>query len=112
MNGSCGVTQIRELLDDLERVNDVSYDSIPGILAQLAALQIALAARLVQKSATEPAGDNDRLVDVQEAAEKLGFSTDWLYKHHHRLPFTVKVGGALRFSQFGIDRWIRNKSGK
>ena len=112
MTEAGNVSQLRELVEDIERVKDVSGEAIPGILTHLAAIQTALAARLAQRNESQQHNDAERLLTVEEAATKLGVAPDWLYRRSPRLPFTVKLGRALRFSQSGIDRWIRSKSGK
>ena len=53
----------------------------------------------------------DALLDVQDAAQRLKTSTDWLYRHARRLPFTVRNGRQLRFSAAGIARYIRERQG-
>ena len=53
----------------------------------------------------------DRLLNVEEASEKLGVKPDWLYRHHKNLPFTVRHGRLLRFSELGIDDYIRRRLG-
>jgi predicted DNA-binding transcriptional regulator AlpA len=53
----------------------------------------------------------DRLLDVEEAAAKLGVTTDWLYRHHKDLPFTVRHGRPLRFSELGIEQYIWKRRG-
>jgi predicted DNA-binding transcriptional regulator AlpA len=62
-------------------------------------------------SESESRGE-DRLLDVKEAAQRLGTSTDYLYRHGRTLPFTVRVGSRLRFSSRGIDRYIRVRQGR
>ncbi len=98
-----------------ERIPDLPLGAIPGILAQLAATQGVLAAQLVQAAFTQ----NDtfraggaRLLTVEDAAQKLGVGRDWLYRRAANLPFTVRVGRALRFSEEGLDRWIRSRNGR
>ena len=50
----------------------------------------------------------DRLLNVEE---KLGVKPDWLYRHHKDLPFTVRHGRLLRFSELGIEDYIRRRLG-
>lgn len=59
-----------------------------------------------------PAPETDRLLDAREAAARLGMTPDWLYRRAPRLPFTVRLGRALRFSAAGIDRYIRARQGR
>jgi predicted DNA-binding transcriptional regulator AlpA len=45
-----------------------------------------------------------------EAAKMLSMSTDWLYRHAKKLPFTRKLGPKmLRFSHQGILKWIATR---
>ena len=53
----------------------------------------------------------DRLLDVNKAAEKFGVKADWLYRHHRDYGFTVRHGKLLRFSEIGIDDYIRKRRG-
>ena len=56
-------------------------------------------------------GRGERLLNVDEAGEKLGVKPDWLYHHHKSLPFTVRHGRLLRFSELGIEEYIRRRIG-
>jgi predicted DNA-binding transcriptional regulator AlpA len=80
-------------------------------LSQLAALQSALAARLIGETAnrtTAPAAD--RLISIGEASSITGLSVDQLYRRKD-LPFRVQAGPAqVRFSTHGIARWIKAKT--
>jgi predicted DNA-binding transcriptional regulator AlpA len=50
----------------------------------------------------------DRLLDVKEAAAKLGRTPAWLYAHWRELPFSVtEPGQRPRFSERAIDAWIQ-----
>ena len=53
----------------------------------------------------------DRLLCMAEAVVKLSRTKDWLYRHHHDLPFTVRHGKLLRFSELGIEEYIRKHRG-
>lgn len=55
----------------------------------------------------------DRLLTVEEAAEKLGVSTDWVYRRSKTLPFVVRPSvGVVRFSLHGIEKYIRQRQGR
>ena len=52
---------------------------------------------------------SDKLLTVEQAAEMLNVSTDWLYrdKRWKTLPFTVVLSKRkIRFSMKGIERYI------
>jgi predicted DNA-binding transcriptional regulator AlpA len=103
--------------DLLHSLDDLPVESIPAVMASLAAAQSMLAARLLNTpngNSSEPQAD--RLLDVTEAAAKTGMSVDYLYRHANELPFTVRVGTkerkSLKFSELGIHKWIETRSGK
>jgi excisionase family DNA binding protein len=106
---------LADLARDVDHVEELSADEISGLLCQLGALQSVLAARWVRDLQTRRetgSRDDDRLLTVAEAAERLACSTDWVYRHHHRLPFAVRTGRQLRFSARGLDRYIRQRTGR
>jgi excisionase family DNA binding protein len=97
---------------DKERIilpdpTDIALDRIAPMMAQMAAIQLSLATRLVAASTERPQSDADSLLTIEEAAARLKCSADWLYRHAKRLPFTVRMGRNLRFSEHGIDEAIR-----
>ena len=51
----------------------------------------------------------DRLYDVQELAEYLSVSTQWIYERVQlkEIPY-IKVGRLLRFQKSDIDRWLED----
>jgi predicted DNA-binding transcriptional regulator AlpA len=59
-----------------------------------------------------PHAESDRLIDVKEAAVRLGYSTDFIYTHADEFPFTVRHNRSLRFSSLGIDRYIKKRAGQ
>ena len=56
--------------------------------------------------------EEDRLLDVKEASLRLSISTDTLYRKAADLPFTVRIGGNVRFSAQGISRFIATRQGR
>jgi predicted DNA-binding transcriptional regulator AlpA len=74
---------------------------------QLAAAELAIAARL---DVDVPVKASSDLLDVKQAAARLGMSVAWLYDHADELPFTRRVGRrARRFDADGIDRWLASR---
>jgi len=90
-------------------VAEMPPECLPALLASLAALQGAAAARLAALPTrdTSPLSD-DRLVSVAEAAKRTGMSRRWLYLQARKgnLPFARRIGRAVRFSPAGIERWL------
>ena len=87
---------------------DIAPENIAPIMAQMAAIQLSLAARLVSVTTEQSQEETDNLLTIEEAAERLKCSPDWLYKRARALPFTVRVGRSLRFSERGIEEAIRS----
>ena len=51
--------------------------------------------------------ETDKLLTIDEAAEVLRTTKDWLYRNHPRLPFTVRLSERqLRFSAKGLERYL------
>ena len=65
-----------------------------------------------QTPAEPEAGEEEpeRLLTVQEAAARLSVRPDWIYRHARELPFAVRFGRFIRFSQSGLNRWIRSRN--
>lgn len=53
----------------------------------------------------------DKLLDIKDAAIRLGMSEDYLYRHFRSLPFAVPMGRAKRFSAQGIEAYLARKQG-
>jgi hypothetical protein len=87
----------------------VPEEHIAPMLIQLAALQSALAARLVADlgSHSQPATQkSEELLTAKEAAKLLNVSVHWMYRHASELPFARRLSRkALRFSTAGLLRW-------
>src|SRR5438093_9112196 len=106
---------IAEFVLHPDSAEEIPLEVIPAMLIQLAATQSLLAAKLIETAGSRNVAntaESDQLLDVEQAAEKLGVTPDWLYRRSKRLPFAVRLGRALKFSQNGLDRWIRSKAGK
>ncbi len=111
---------VADLIATLEKaIMEASLHEAPRLLGDLERLKASLWARTMSPLATHdglsgttrPTG-GDQLLTVEEAAEKLGVSRDWLYRHSKKLAFTVRLGRHLRFSARGIERYIRQRQGR
>src|ERR1700686_1159571 len=93
------VPTLADLLNDPERISALPKDVIAELRGQIAKLDTLLLSRLIAVGEALPVTDGDRLLTAAEAAQKLGASEDWLYRHANTLPFTVRLGKKhLRFS--------------
>jgi excisionase family DNA binding protein len=94
-----------EFQNVLRAARELPVDALPRLLGDLEEIRATAMARL---TAPVPAASQlDELLDVDEAARRLGTSKDYLYRNHARLPFTRRIGRSLRFSALGIEKYIR-----
>jgi excisionase family DNA binding protein len=103
---------LADLVEDPAKVANVPPTRIPALLSQLSAVQTAMTARLISADRDEPTSTEDTLLTVDQAAERLGVSKDWLFRRSRTLPFVVRLGRHLRFSSRRIDRYLRNRTGR
>ncbi len=97
-------------LDDIAAgAAPTSRDEAVAAITKLAAAQAHLAASFAQLAEST---DEDRLLHVKEAAEKLGESEQWLRRRTRKLPFVVRLDGHVRYSARGIDEYIRVRRGR
>jgi len=95
---------VDDLVANPARVADVRIDDLPALLIKLTTLTAAVAARLQSPPQGKP--DDDRLLDVAEAAAMLGRSPDWLYRHAKTLPFSRRLNGMVKFSRQGLQKYL------
>jgi predicted DNA-binding transcriptional regulator AlpA len=97
-------------LADLEgALDEAAIESLPDALGDLARLQALTNLRLVRSQGDQSPAEV-RLLDVNEAAERLRCSVSTLYKKADDFPFTVREGRSLRFSEGAISAWIRKRT--
>jgi excisionase family DNA binding protein len=51
---------------------------------------------------------DDKLLSVEQVCKILNVSEQWVYHNAKKLPFVRKVGGLLRFSNNGLQRYIES----
>lgn len=103
-------TRLADIIDHPDQVKEIPTEAIPRLLAQLAATQGALAARLLcnpmVETAQQSSQEEDRLLTAEQAAALLNVTPRWLYRHAKSLPFMRRFSRkVLRFSEAGIKRW-------
>jgi excisionase family DNA binding protein len=88
----------------------MSENNSPSLIGEALFRMIREAVRLELQCLQTESKDEDRLVSVEEAAELLGVSRDWLYRRASKLPFTRKLGPKmLRFSSIGIQKYLASR---
>jgi excisionase family DNA binding protein len=101
----------QELQVVLRAVREVATEDLPALLGELEQVRYTAIARLSGPSSPSPR-EHDCLVSVEEAADRLGISTDYLYRHADDYPFTRRIGSRLLFSRAGIDQFIQSDAGR
>jgi len=94
-----------------EVAGSLGAEALAEAIGETERLKAGLWARLYAEGAPRPQ-EEDRLLDVDEASRRLSVSTDTLYRKARELPFTVKIGGNVRFSTHGISRFIATRQGR
>lgn len=98
------IRQLATLLESPEHATALSPDEARALLPHVLALQTALLARALASPNGHDHGDT--LLTVEQAAERLNVSADWLYRRAARLPFTRRLGRPVRFSARGIAEYL------
>ena len=93
----------QELETALTAARELPQPELPRLLGELEEIRATALARL---TAPAPLQVLDQLLDIAEAAARLGVSKDYLYRNHSRLPFVRRMGTALRFSAAGLSDYI------
>src|SRR5438128_6142763 len=95
-------------LPPVEAITSTPLETLAPLALHLAALQVAVAARLAAPCGRDDGPD--RLLTVKQAAPVLGMSEDWLYRNADRLPFTRRTGRrTLRFSERSLKRYLADR---
>jgi hypothetical protein len=92
----------------LQLARQLVPEQLPHFLGQLEEARVIALTRLTSPKPAQPQADE--LLDVAEAAHRLGISTNYLYRHHGEFAFTRRQGKRLLFSANGIEQYIRRES--
>lgn len=87
-----------------------SAGELPAIVGQLATLHAETFALICAGSAPKVADDEDRLLSVNEVAERLGETSSWVRTHKKDLPRVKMPGRLLRFSEKRLQAMIKRRS--
>lgn len=83
-------------------------EKLPEFIGALESIKAVAWARLTAPLLVRE--EHDELLDVEAAAERLGMSKGYLYRHAKEYPFTRQIGErALRFSALGVEKYIRQQ---
>lgn len=104
--GLAALPSVADLLHGPERVGELPLPTARDLLPRVMALQTALMLRVL--AVPNGHADTDRLLTVHEAAERLGCNVKALYKRRP-YPFEVREGKTRRWSEAGLEMWIRRQ---
>ena len=91
----------------LEAARTLPAALLPTLLGELEQIRWTAMARLSSPETHQP--QSDKLLDINEAASRLGVSTGYLYRHARGFPFTRRIGRKLLFSSLGINAYLRQR---
>src|SRR6185312_6160196 len=97
-----------ELQNVLESLRGMTPEQLPNLLGELEVIRTTAMMRLTSSAQTPQA---DKLIGIDEAADRLGISKDYLYRHKGEYPFLKRMGGKILFSSAGIEAFIRKNRG-
>jgi excisionase family DNA binding protein len=103
--------RLEDIIDHPEQAKEIPLEAVPPLLAQMAAAQCALAARLCAKPAEDAnlalAENGDRLITVDDAAEKLKLTKQYVYGllKSGDIP-SAKFGKYVRIRASDLNAWI------
>ena len=101
------VPSLDELARNPTRAAELPCDVITALMAQCAALQVALAARLASApSGLRPAATQDTTLDADKIARELGVKRRWVFRHADQLPFVRRISrNSIVCSEADLRRW-------
>lgn len=107
------VVQVDFGLPAADVVDSLGLQDLPEFLGHVRRLEAAGEIRLHRLAlGTSPHlahADHDRLLTVEEVAQRTGFSTSYVYHHRGALPFMKKIGRSLRGSERDLNRWLETR---
>ena len=115
MSSLVPIPKLADLVSDPTKVSLIPSEAVPALRGKLAELDTLLMMRATMAQSNghgQAHAEGDRLLTAEEAARKLGKSKDALYRHADKYPFTVRDGRSLRFSEQGIEKFIRQRVGR
>jgi excisionase family DNA binding protein len=99
----------RDLEIVLASARTLAPEHLPHLLGALEEIRTTAFARLIAPAPSQ--AQPDELLDIREAARRLGVSKEYLYRNHPRLNFTRRVGRRVLFSAQGIEKYIQHGHG-
>lgn len=93
-------------------IHEAPLDQCPALMGQLEALKASLWLRMSSGMATRQSTQPDRLLTAEEVAERLNVKLGFIYRNARTYPFTIRQGRYVRFSEVGLERYLRQRQGR
>ncbi|NOU08629.1 MAG: hypothetical protein HOO98_01220 [Nitrospira sp.] len=104
--GPVAIPSLDTLASDPSQIDGLPPEVVKALWVDVRNLEKVLVLRMLTAPSTASPPE-DRLIGIDEASALLGMSKDRLYRTEY--PFVIRDGGLLRFSNNGIQRWIKNR---
>jgi len=91
----------------IHEASTLPREQLPAFLGGLETARMTARERLLSPPVATVQATDDRLIDIQEAAQRLGVSFHYLRRHE--FPFTRHIGKRVLFSSEGIQKYIRQR---
>ena len=113
MNGETKLKTLLSLDDiiaDPSGMEDITPQEAGEMLVKLSSIQTILMSRVLSGNGNGNHAQQDELLTVEEAANRLNTSVDWIRRHTKTLPFTVRISPKqVRFSAKKIETYLKNR---
>jgi len=104
------LSRFRSALSGAERLlSDLRPCEYPDAMAAVERLRVIIDCVRIEAVARPTASSPPkagRLLSVKEAAERLGRSPTWIYRHINDLPYVSLPGGGIGFRSETLDGWV------
>jgi hypothetical protein len=92
-------------------VAELSQSAVPGILTQIAALNSALAARMLQAAdARDVAQAPDVMLTLEQAGERIHETPEWIRRQAKKLPWVKRISRKkFLVSEQALTRWLASR---
>lgn len=95
-----------------DAVEQATPEQCPRLMGELERLKASLWLKMTCQGQGNQAPQPDRLLTADEVATRLNISTDYVYRHAKQYPFMIRQGRRVRFSQAGLERYLKQRQGR
>lgn len=93
-------------------IQDAPLAQCPALMGQLETLKASLWLRMTTGAPVHHPSQTDQLLTAEEVAQRLRVTKGFVYRKADTYPFTVHQGRYVRFSQAGLERYLKQRQGR